>query len=242
MTKDNFTVPRVALLGIADRARYEQGEQPVLSHIDILGLRKVVLAYIYPFDASSLYLAMAVYGIEQSNPGAVVLRSRKGNQIFRADIKTIGKVDISNDNTVDNEALDTEIVVAIGDVPSWTTLLVPLKDVVLNEPQTLEASLSVDGEDISLGVLSFGLAGAPPLTPDRIAAIKSDPRAIKALQLHLGCKHCDSKLKVSAALEKLEGKDGDTIWYQDVPESFDCSCGKTHMSLEILRTNMHAPF
>ena len=240
MIKDSSWAPRVAVLGICDRARYEQGNQPVLSHIDILGLRKVVLAYIYPFDASSLYLALALYGIELSNPGTVVLRNRSGNEIFRVDIRTISTNEIYSENTTENKAPGTGILIAVGDVPSWTMFLVPLKDVILNEPQTIEAFLLVDGDDISLGVLSFGLAGAPPLTPDRIAAIKSDPRAIKALRLHLGCKYCESKLKISAALEKPKADEGDTIWYQDVPESFDCSCGKTHMNLDIIRTNMHA--
>jgi hypothetical protein len=229
--------PRLALLGVCDRARREQGNQPVLSHIDILGLRKVVLPYIYPFDASNLYLALAIYGIELSNPGSVVLRNRQGNELFRVNMIT---TELSSENSKDNKSSDKGMLVAVGDIPSWTVFLVPLKDVVLNEPQTVEAFLLGNGDDISLGVLSFGLAGAHPLTPDRIAAIKSDPRAIKALRLQLGCKYCDSKLKVTAALEKHKSDEGDAIWYQDVPDSFDCSCGKTHMNLDIIRTNMHA--
>jgi len=216
----------------------------VLSHIDLLGLRKVVLPYIYPFDASALYLALAVYGIEVSNPGAVVLRNRDGKQIFRVDISTSPKIDIRDSKGKEIDASESGILVAIGDSPSWTMFLAPLTGVVLNEPQTLEAFLLEDEAEISLGVLAFGLAGAPPLTPDRIAAIKSDPRAIKALQLHLGCKHCDSKLKVFAALEKPKEKvnDKDLVWYQDVPETFECSCGQTNFPLNILRTNMHALF
>jgi hypothetical protein len=240
MTKENLTAPRIALLGICDRARYEHGNSPYLSHIDILGLRKVVLAYIFPFDTSSLYLVLAVYGIELSNPGAVVLRNRDGAQVFRIDITATAKVNIASDSDLKNEDPDSGILVAVGDVPSWTVFLAPLKGIVLNEPQILEAFLLTDERDVSLGMLSFGLAGAPLLTPDRIAAIKSDPRAIKAVRLNLGCKHCDSKLKVLAALQKPEESEDDTIWYQDLPDSFDCSCGKTNMSLDILRSNMHA--
>lgn len=240
MTKENFTAPRIALLGICDRARYKHGDPPFLSHIDILELRKVVLAYIYPFDLSSLYLALAVYGIELSNPGAVVLRSRDGTQVYRIDITTTAQVDIASGGNMKNEGHDSGIFVTVGDVPSWTVFLAPLKDVVLNEPQILEAFLSTEDQDVPLGMLSFGLASAPPLTPDRIAAIKSDPRAIKAVRLNLGCKHCDFKLKILAALQKPETSEDDTIWYQDLPDSFDCSCGKTHMSLDILRSNMHA--
>jgi len=240
MTKDNSTAPRIALLGLCERARYEYGDPPYLSHIDILGLRKVVLAYIYPFDTSSLYLALAVYGIELSNPGAVVLRNRGGAQVFRIDIRTTAKVDISSDKDLKNEDLTSGILVAVGDVPSWTVFLVPLKGVVLNEPQILEAFLLTEDREIPLGMLSFGLAGAPPLSPDRVAAIKSDPRAVKAIRLVLGCKYCDSKLKIVAALERSEKKEDDMVWYQDLGDQFSCSCGKTNIALNILRSNMHA--
>ncbi len=240
MKKNKPITPRIALLGICHRARYERGDPPVLSHIDVLGLRKVVLPYIYPFDASGQYLAMAVYGIEVSNPGAVVLRSRDGNQVFRVDISASPKIEKADFKGIKPDNSESGILVAIGDAPSWTMFLAPLSGVVLNEPQTIEAFLLDDKDEIPLGVLAFGLAGAPPLTPDRIAAIKSDPRAIKALRLNLGCKHCDSKLKVFAALEKPKEDDKDLIWYQDVPEAFECSCGKTSLPLNILRTNMHA--
>ncbi len=240
MIGKKLITPRIALLGICHRARYERGDQPVLSYIDILGLRKVVLPYIYPFDASAHYLALAVYGIELSNPGAVVLRSRGGNQVFRVDISASPEVDIAGSKSTKGDNSESGILVAVGDAPSWTMFLAPLNGVVLNEPQTLEAFFLDEEGEIPLGILAFGLASAPPLTPDRIAAIKSDPQAIKALRLQLGCKHCDSKLKVFAALEKTKECDKDFIWYQDVPEYFKCSCGKTSFSLNILRTNMHA--
>jgi len=241
MTKSKIITPRIALLGVCHRARFERGDPPELSHIDVLGLRKVVLPYIYPFDASGQYLALAVYGIELSNPGAVVLRSRDGKQVFRADISTSPEIVKCDSNGIKGDSSESGILVSVGDAPSWTMFLAPLSGVILNEPQTIDAFLLDDEGEIPLGVLAFGLAGAPPLTPDRIAAIKSDPRAIKALRLNLGCKHCDSKLRILAALEKPKEKedDRDLIWYQDVPEAFECSCGKTNLPLNILRTNMH---
>ena len=240
MTKDNPIAPRIALLGLCERARYQRGDPAYLSQIDILGLRKVVLAYIYPFDTSGLFLTMAAYGMESSNPGAVVLRNRDGVQVFRVDIRTNAQGDTTLDKDLKNEDPDSGAFAVVGGLPSWTVFLAPLKGIVLNQPQTLEAFLLTDDQEIPLGVFSFGLAGAPPLTPDRIAAIKSDPRALKTVYLILGCKHCDSKLKVVAALEKPEKSEGDGVWYQDLQSQFTCSCGKTNISLDILKSNMHA--
>lgn len=240
MKKDKLITPRIALLGVCHRARYERGDPPVLSQIDVLGLRKVVLPYIYPFDASGQYLALAVYGIELSDPGTVVLRSRDGNQVFRVDISASREIDLTDSAGEKGDNSESGILIPVSDAPSWTMFLAPLNGVVLNEPQTLEAFLLDDEGEIPLGMLAFGLAGAPPLTPDRIAAIKSDPRAMKALRVNLGCKHCDSKLKVLAALEKPKEEEKDLVWYQDLPKTFNCSCGKTNFSLDILRTNLHA--
>jgi hypothetical protein len=184
--------------------------------------------------------SLAVYGIEISKPDAIVLRNREGTQIFRVDISTVPHGEKSRFEDKKANAIGPDILVAVSGVASWTMLLVPLNGVVLNEPQTIEAFLVNEKNEISLGVLAFGLAGAPPLTPDRIAAIKSDPHAIKALHFQLGCKHCDTKLKVLAGLEKPKKIDKKDVWYQDVPEFFECGCGKTRIPLNILRTNMHA--
>lgn len=240
MTKRKLIVPQIALLGICHRARCEQGDPPEFSQMDILGLRRIVLPYIYPFDVSSHYLVLAVYCVELSKTSAVALRDGNGNQVFRIDIsaQAVGEIVDSKDKKADTP--ESGVLVSVSNEGSWTMVLVPLNGLVLNEPQTLEAFL-LDGEsEISIGVLAFGLASVPPLTPDRMAAIKSDPRAIKALHFNIGCKHCDSKLKVFAALEKPEDSDTGLVWYQDVPEVFECGCGKTRLSLNILRTNMHA--
>lgn len=239
MEQQRVLVPPIAFLGICDRARYDRGNPPALSRIDILGLRNVVLPYIYPFDLSGLYLAFAVYGIQLQTLGPVVLRDRKGNQVFRMEIKTSGTV-ISNGTPPQTDTKDQGFFVPVQDVPAWSVFLSPMKGVLLTEPQIIDAFLSQGDRDLPLGVLSFGLAQSPPLTPDRVAAIKSDPGALKAARLVLACKYCDSKLKVYTALERSHSAGKDAIWYQDIPDSFDCSCGKTHMSLAILRSNMHA--
>jgi hypothetical protein len=239
MSEENIKVPRIALLGICDHARYDQGNPPYLSHLHILGLRKVVLGLIYPLDLSHLCLALAVFGVESSNLGMVLLRNQQGDEVFRIEIKISPDGELKAEGTVEDRASSPHMLIPVGKGPSWTTLAIPLKGVILNEPQDLDVFMKSDEEEIHLGVLSFGLATAPPLTADRIAAIKSDPRAIKALLFVLRCKVCDSTLRITASLEKPEKKEAGTVWYQDLPDEFTCACGKTKMSLRILKTNMH---
>lgn len=239
MTEKEIVAPRVALLGVCDRARYEQGNPPYLSRLHILGLGKVVLGYVYPLSLSHLSLMLAIFGIEVSDPGAILLRNRQGAEVFRVQMQA-SRFKIDAGGNSENQTFSPDILIPVGDVLAWTTFAVPLKDVILYEPQVLEVFLKSDDEEVPLGILSFGLAAAPPLTPDRIAAIKSDPRAVKSLRFVLGCKHCDSKLKVAASLEKSEKREDDSVWYQDLPDEFVCSCGKTKTPLHILRTNLQA--
>ncbi len=239
MPNSQLVVPRIALLGICHRARFEQGNPPSLSQLDILGLRKVVLPYIYPFDASAYHLVLAVFGIELSKPIAIVLRDRTDNPIFRADISISSDVEQLNegDEQANNPASFT--IVSISDEPCWTILLVRLSGVILTEPQKLSLYYIEDGINTSIGKLVFALAKSQALTHDRVSAIKSDPKAIKAVRLNLGCKYCDTKMKVIAALEKPAEVEDGLVWYQDVPEAFKCRCGKTVFPLNILRNNMH---
>ncbi|MHA2061977.1 MAG: Shedu anti-phage system protein SduA domain-containing protein, partial [Candidatus Sifarchaeia archaeon] len=88
--------------------------------------------------------------------------------------------------------------------------------------------------------MNFGVITPQPLTPERIAAIKSDPKSAKAVKLDLGCKKCPSKLKTYAALEindELE-KEG-YVEYKYLSDKFLCECGKTNIDLSIIRGNLH---
>ncbi len=240
MNQEAKKIPTVALLGICDRARFVQAKVPQLSHTDILGLRKVVVSFVYPFNLSSFSLVLALRVLDESTSGAVILRTHDGNQVFRLDFSAAHEVDISE---IENDVSDLDgkgKLMPIGPTQAWSVLTVSLVDVVLTEPQTVQAFLQSEGQDIPLGDLVFGLAEAPPLTDDRRAAIKSDPRSIKKVRIRIGCKHCDTALRVSAALDKPDKQEADEIWYQDVPDFFGCDCGKTHMKLKYIRNNMHA--
>ena len=236
---DTLIAPRAAMLGICDRARFVRGNHPLLWHFDLLGLRRSIPVYIYPFDMSNLHLAVAVYGLEDSDPGTIILRDKDGAEIFRVDVSTT-RLESTSEGATESIVAKAGNLIPVDGPPSWTMLTVPLEDVIITEPQIVQAFLASETEEIPLGDVGFGLAESPPLTPDRIKAIKSDPRSIKTVRMRLGCKHCPSKLTIVVALEKPEKKEQGAMWYQDVPEFFNCACGKTHMPLEIIRANGHA--
>ena len=80
-----------------------------------------------------------------------------------------------------------------------------------------------------------------PLTPEREAAIRSNPRAAKAARLVLGCQICPSKCRVYAALERMPSLEIEGFsWYRDIPEDFVCECGKTKFDLSTVKRNFFA--
>jgi hypothetical protein len=80
-----------------------------------------------------------------------------------------------------------------------------------------------------------------PLTPDRIAAIKADPTAAKAVRAAFGCHFCETKLRVYADLERSKATEAEGyVWYQDIDDVFRCSCGKTNLDLSSVKRNFFA--
>jgi hypothetical protein len=92
-----------------------------------------------------------------------------------------------------------------------------------------------------IGEFHYALVEPAQLTPERVAAIKSDPHAVKAVRATLGCPACSDEFRVYTALEhdpklKAEG----FKWYADISEHFVCQCGKTRFDVSTYKRNFHA--
>ena len=178
------------------------------------------------------------YDIGAKGIGRVFIKNTKGEQVFRVDFSGSSRPEPIQEpgSTLTSASLP---VLAIENMPAWHTVLVPLKDVVVPEPQTLSVYYEENSIEQSLGFFVLGLLEVPMPTPERIAALKSDPRANKVAMIRLGCKTCDSHLSIYAAIEKKGDPPKDAIWYQDLGEIFECTCGSTRFPLKYIRQNMH---
>jgi hypothetical protein len=86
------------------------------------------------------------------------------------------------------------------------------------------------------------LVDPAPLTAERMAAIKSDPNAIKTLSITVECKKCHDKIQAYASLERsVKTERQGKIWYANLPETFACHFGGTTIDLSSLKRNMYAP-
>lgn len=225
-------------LGVAERAAHVRDGNTNLFKWNVLGLKNIVISYIYPFPLHFLSFGLAFHPEELTRPQQIAFVDAEG--------VVIGTTCISSGSTNDGPSTPQENSEnrSILSMPeNWIVLFVPPiaePPIIVWKPGTiLVRNNDINGEVI--GRLEFALIDAPPLTPDRITAIKSDPTAAKEVRYGCRCRHCGTSFDTYAALERSENNEcKGIIWYQSLQDEFHCACGKAVIPLEILRRNLHA--
>lgn len=226
-------------LGLAERADYVREGNTNFCKWNIIGLKDIVLAYVYPLSLDGFHIGFAVQKRAAGNTISIRL---VGPDRVEAGTITIA-LQVTKPLEQPPAALRDGSSAFLSAQQEWIPLFMSLKDsgiAVLAPGEYLLEETQTQGNR-TLGSIYFALLRAPELTPERIAAIKSDPSAVKEVRIVIGCRKCPSKLGTYAGFERREGSDGSVgTWYQDLPETFTCECGNTKVPLTVLRTNLHA--
>src|ERR1051325_9848473 len=129
-----------------------------------------------------------------------------------------------------------EHILGFQPLEGWAVFILPLSVTTIMLPAAgryLITHPEADGTEPVIGEFIAGLVDPLPLTAERIAAIKSDPNAVKAVRIVLGYNKCHDECKAYAGLEKSETLQAEGfIWYTDLPGKFVCSCGTTEIGLD----------
>jgi hypothetical protein len=113
-------------------------------------------------------------------------------------------------------------------------------DALVNRRGRYNVYFEHKGNISTIGAIHFHYVKAPPLTPDQIKAIESDPNSVKLIKLILGCKFCPSKLKTYTGFSRSAAQEREgCVWQTDLASEFACSCGRNKYSLEYLKESMH---
>lgn len=226
----------VAFLGVCERAGYVRDGNTNLFKWNVLGLKHVVLSFIYPLNLQGLSIGLAFLRSDPPKPIALTITGETGNHVGYITFSAVAAADDEKD-----PALKSTGPILTMPQQGWNTAFLPIHDgnLVIPEPGAYLISAETDRGQVVVGQLLFLLVDPEPFSPERVAAIKSDPRAVKAVRVQNGCRKCSSQLLVYAALERLPKMEEEGyIWYESVPEEFRCECGSTRTDLSIIRKNL----
>lgn len=244
-----MNAPDVAFLGVCDRAIQITNGELYSTKQNILGLKSVIMSSIYPLNISGLHLVFAVYDPFNFKPARIVFLSSSGEEQLCIDINLLQTNDSSLENKVDPETINdknifctpTANIIFQNQYPVWSLLTMEINNTgfAIEKPGQYKVILRREDFEVSLGCLSFGYVPAEPLTEDRVAAIKSNPNAARAIKVSISCNKCNRKLSVYCAIERKKEEEVDGVmWYKDLTDSYLCKCKKTIIDLKYLR-NLH---
>ena len=234
----------IAFLGFAERAACVRDGPTNVLKWNVLGLKSSLLFNFFPASLEGLSLALGIrtrwYPNTALEPKDLVLiiRQPEGGEVGRITVQLKSETPKGALTNTDDGPLVLQNL-----TDAWMVIFMPLPaGIMLNFPGLYTLFLfDPAGAEISVGQFACFLVEPPPLTVERIAAIKSNPHAVKAIRAVFGCNSCDAKLRVYAGLDRIpqcvtEGY----IWYTEVPNEFVCDCGRTHFDLATIRRNFFA--
>jgi hypothetical protein len=227
----------IVFLGLCERARYVREGNTNLFKWNILGLKTVVLSHIFPLTIGGWAAGFAIPQGASETEARLRITDGGGQEVGTLSLFT-SAAEPDDQSGVFQGEVATLLVPEHG----WTTVFVPLKKTawVIPAPGVYYLEQSTIRGPVRIGTLQFAFLEAPQLSAERIAAIKSDPNASKAVRVEVGCKYCPSKFRAYAALDRNDKMESEGWnWYQDIPDVFECECGKNTTDLQYIRRNLH---
>ena len=227
----------IIFLGLCERAAYVQEGNTSIFKWNILGLKHVLLSYIYPFNLCGVTLGIAFDQNTLQDGTVLRISDQEGKEVgtIKLEFRYVKP-------TIEEKAFKKSGPMIQVPDQGWLTafLTISSRDIVINNPGVYFLSAVINDNSLIIGQFHLALIDPPPITQERIAAIKSDPNAAKAVIVKVGCKKCPDEYKIYAALEpnkKLEETGHNQ--FQSIPDDFICSYGTTKIDLRIIRRNLH---
>jgi hypothetical protein len=230
--------PELVFLGVAERAANQRDGSTDMLKWNILGLKSVIPFYFFPAIINDMNLVFGMRNLSSGSDIKIKIRSDAEEQLG---FITIGLSQETNPVPPLSAGRSSLLVLQLDNV--WTTavfrFLAPAPLVLLRPGQYTVCQELPDGSERKVGAFYCGTIDPPPLTSERIAAIKSDPRAAKSVRINLSCNECHKGIGAYAGLERSESTQTEGyIWYTDLSDSFICSCGKNQFDLRGMRKNL----
>jgi Domain of unknown function (DUF4263) len=223
---------RVRLLGIADRIMPSTVADGIHQPITIVNLRRALLSTIFPVNLSHCVLLFSVEELDNGdagNSGDVIIKVSCGTSVLRAEMSLEGPA--GTIRMPSTSLFSLPLMSDVGGFIAW-------------EPSELRVEVdSGDGKFNSC----VPLVHVPyaPMSDETRRALLSKPQSAKAVRLQIICSRCHEGItpvvalnRGTGALEETATSHGSQIWYEDLPDMFECRCGTLKVPLKYIRSGM----
>jgi hypothetical protein len=227
----------IIFLGVAERAALAHDGFTNLFKWNVLGLKNNIISYVYPLSLSNFCFGVAINVESEGKIHKLSLVDNSNSEIGSFNLSAQSEPPPEFEKVVNKEN-----PILLKPNKGWVTIFLTINDskLLISKPGLIQICCETQNGKKIIGELQFFLTDPSPLTRERIAAIRSDPTAMKAVRLELKCNFCESKFRTYAALEKNEKLEREgIIWYENIPDQFLCECGKTIFPLDLYRKNLH---
>lgn len=226
----------IIFLGLAEYVKPERLSFPIGS-IDILQISKQKKLVIYPFTVN--YMWVFLFHKKIFEPGAeqpeIIVYDENKNKYATASWKFSGP--LKKKSVVFKEEMSSDLF--LGRFDHWILEYCKITDIIPTPGNYYIYGHYGNNEDI-IGLVEFLYEKYPPLSPEIIKAIESDPYAAQFVKMELGCGKCKNKFKIYSSINRFSEleKEG-CIWQYDLPELLSCECGQISYNMKYYKESLH---
>ena len=247
LTSDPIEPENVVFLGFAERAELVNDLGTPLVKWNVIGLKQSILTNFFPVSLSGSHLGIAVSRFKVGTIIKLNLKSPNGKVIHDITVRA-KKVDEDEDlENVNKDGItkDSELgkFTLLAESDAYFSIFIPISEfniTILGEGIYSVTWESPEGSR-TIGKVAFHLIDPPPLTAERIAAIKASPTSAKTARVILGCKLCKKDFSIYVAIERSKKIEAEgSVWYSNLKGNYICKCGNINIDTSSMQKNLHA--
>lgn len=220
-----------------------------IEKLNLLGVSSIIASYIFPINITQGGFVFAAYLQGEQLPNYhVFIQDNEGLEVGNINFEWMASS--QQQSQIESDYLPSPKNLISGaptTLPKrtmfegWNIFTTPcFPDFVFNQPGSYTFTVKHEGQIYPIGTLFISHVMSPPLTPEQIQAIKSQPSSIKAVRVRYECKFCKDGIGVYSSIERNVNKEtAEWIWFSDIPEIYKCKCGQFNPNLSYVKNYLY---
>lgn len=229
-------------LGIAEYVKKGKLSFP-FEPIDIIKLSKYRSHFLFPISLQGFSWVFLIHSsfieiVKDKGCLELEIRNSSGQRIANVKFEPL-VTEEGQYEELKNKVKHEVLIPIVADKEEWIVDFFTFGG-LLKEPGEYGIYAIFEGISEKVGSVIFRYQKAEPYTLEQLKAIESDPYALKSVRIEYACNFCPSKIKAYTGLERERTiEEEGYYWQQDLPDFFNCECGKQSFSLRYAKESLH---